>query len=314
MAYFSASFVDQSSNVIDITADGTYIKITDRSNYRNYSDIATAGGATSITLAVGASAYDDDYNDYELEILAGTGIGQNVIITDYVALTRTATSTFSPSPDATSVYEIGEPGHLKSYFASFRKVVITNPDGSTYTFSSLGDGDATTTPAATATLPITDNYDYHLLGDGLYTVTLYTMPDWSETVAYKFISNVYVYDGGKYYKLLADSLNDVPASSPTIWEEIVDLEDLPAKYRQQVKVAVTCNIQYCYDSYMVSTDRNSQCQPCNNEVFMRDSGNQRSFKLFAILESIPINMYKADYTAVQSSIAYGRQLCCCSNK
>lgn len=67
---------------------------------------ATAGGTTSITLAVGESGADDYYNGMLISIISGTGSGQSVKITDYVGSTRVASASFSPGVDNTSHYTI----------------------------------------------------------------------------------------------------------------------------------------------------------------------------------------------------------------
>jgi hypothetical protein len=70
------------------------------------SGTAQAGGATTITLASGASSVDDFYNN-NITVMAvgGTGAGQARCITDYVGSTRVATvSTWVTNPDATTQY------------------------------------------------------------------------------------------------------------------------------------------------------------------------------------------------------------------
>lgn len=72
------------------------------------SGTATAGGASTITLAVGSSASDDFYNGLLICIVGGTGEGQNKFIADYTGATRVATvsGTWVTQPDNTSVYAI----------------------------------------------------------------------------------------------------------------------------------------------------------------------------------------------------------------
>lgn len=72
------------------------------------SGTATAGGASTITLAVGSSGSDDFYNNYAIAISSGTGSGQSRLISDYVGGTRVATVSvaWTTPPDATSVYAI----------------------------------------------------------------------------------------------------------------------------------------------------------------------------------------------------------------
>jgi hypothetical protein len=69
---------------------------------------ATGGSTTTIVLAAAASAVDNAYNGYGVQITGGTGSGQSSVITGYVGATRTATiETVTTAPDATSVYSVG---------------------------------------------------------------------------------------------------------------------------------------------------------------------------------------------------------------
>jgi len=83
---------------------------------------AASGNVAYITLATGSSTVpypnttDDYYNGLWVEIYGGTGAGQKVEITDYVASTRVCSATFTTAPDSTSVYgmvpEIPEEAHF----------------------------------------------------------------------------------------------------------------------------------------------------------------------------------------------------------
>lgn len=76
---------------------------------RKEAGTATAGGASTITLAAGANAADDFYNGMPIVIAAGTGVGQKRTISDYVGATKVATVdvAWAIQPDATSQYKIG---------------------------------------------------------------------------------------------------------------------------------------------------------------------------------------------------------------
>lgn len=69
---------------------------------------ATAGGAATITLAAGASAVDNTYNNMSVTITGGTGAGQMRVVSGYVGATKVATVflAWTTPPDATSVYSI----------------------------------------------------------------------------------------------------------------------------------------------------------------------------------------------------------------
>lgn len=69
---------------------------------------ATAGGASTITLAVGSSASNDFYAKAVVRIVSGTGALQERKISSYVGSTRVATvdTAWVTNPDNTSVYQI----------------------------------------------------------------------------------------------------------------------------------------------------------------------------------------------------------------
>lgn len=105
----------QSGITVDATGNGDHIAVVSGTELlavtpftaRN-SGTAQAGASTTITLAAGASATDDEYNGAIVEITSGTGSGQRRIISDYVGSTKVATvsAAWSTNPDATSVYVV----------------------------------------------------------------------------------------------------------------------------------------------------------------------------------------------------------------
>lgn len=91
---------------------------------------ATAGAASSITLAAGAS--DDMYNGMPIVTTGGTGSGQTRIITDYVTSTKVATvdAAWTVTPDATTTYSISANQIYRPISSSFESVTIYfNVDG-----------------------------------------------------------------------------------------------------------------------------------------------------------------------------------------
>jgi len=71
---------------------------------------ASSGSVTTLIMPVGSatvpypSVTNDFYNGLYLEIYAGTGAGQKLLITDYVASSRTLTFATATAPDSTSVF------------------------------------------------------------------------------------------------------------------------------------------------------------------------------------------------------------------
>lgn len=71
-------------------------------------DLATAGGASTITLDASASATDDFYNGLLVHIFSGTGVGQTRRIRDYAGATKVATVAppWTITPDGTSEFVV----------------------------------------------------------------------------------------------------------------------------------------------------------------------------------------------------------------
>ena len=96
------------------------------------SRLAQAGGASTITLDTGANSTNNDiYSGNVVAILAGTGAGQNRVITGYVGSTRVATvdSTWVVNPDATSVFALYPQGIIGLTSAQVEAAVMDKTDG-----------------------------------------------------------------------------------------------------------------------------------------------------------------------------------------
>lgn len=309
MEYFSATFSNGTIN--EISTDGNSITIVDNSNYVAYSDLAQTGAAGSITLASTESNWNDFFNGAEIEIIAGTGIGQHRVITDYDGSTKVATVgvNWVTPPDGTSVYVIGEVGNIKSYFSDYRLLEITLPDNTTTTLIP-----PIISLPAVSTLPITDTYTFLTSADGVYSVRLASVPTWSATVAYKNITKPYVYYNGILYQNIADSLNDLPDVSATKWTALTSYTQLPTKYLYEAKIAVYCGIMTCYLSAEFIAETKMECWGCNSEQFMRDPFVQKAFKLKLAVDSIPVNASLGNWDKVTDTINFAKNICCsCGN-
>jgi hypothetical protein len=100
------------------------------------SRLAQAGASTTITLDTGATATDNLYNGNIVAIIAGTGTGQNKVITGYVGSTRVATvdSAWATNPDATSVFALYPQGIIGLTSAQITAAVPTVSQISTQVF------------------------------------------------------------------------------------------------------------------------------------------------------------------------------------
>lgn len=289
-----------------ITTDGATLSIVDNSNYRNHSNLAQGGGANYITLADTESDWNDFFVDCEFAIIGGTGVGQRGYCTTYTGSTKKleVNVTLNPVPDTTSVYELGERGHLKSYFTDFRQLFIKNPSGTTALLET-----PTIAYPYNANLPITDTYTLPD-GDGVYDVTLASVPTWSSQVEYLNINAPYVWHGGVLYKNIADSTNNTPVSSPTYWTPLSSWTSLPDKYHYDAHIAVYCDILQCYLSSVFIAETKSECLGCNAEMFMRDPYIQKALKMKPCITAIPYLVNDNDWDRVRNIINYAKNICC----
>jgi hypothetical protein len=95
------------------------------------SRLAQAGGASTITLDTGATATDGLYNGNVVAIIAGTGAGQNRVITGYVGSTRVATvdSPWVVNPDSTSVFALYPQGIIGLSSAQVEAAIMDTTNG-----------------------------------------------------------------------------------------------------------------------------------------------------------------------------------------
>jgi len=98
-------------------------------------DVATAGGASSITFAATASSQDDFYVGYKVHVTAGAAIGDIRTVTAYVGATKVATVTpaWTGAPVATDTYSVYNEATLPQYvtgaaFTSSTVIAATDYD------------------------------------------------------------------------------------------------------------------------------------------------------------------------------------------
>ena len=202
-----------------------------------------------------------------------------------------------------------EAGHVQSDFTDFRKIKFINPDGTSYLLSTLGDGQQTTIPAAGAALPIIDNYTYSG-GDGVYSLTLYTIPTYNNTANYSIITTPYVYSGGSVYRAIQNSTGKDPATEPTYWTIVPNIDTLPTKYRVYQQFAVTCDLQICYANKTKAA--NCSSGTCNWNNLPQSKNFLDATKLSLILDSIQPLVNAGAWSLVTDAINAGRNICCCN--
>lgn len=299
-------------NELDVSADGSQITIIDNSNYADESGTAfSAGsGASAIQLANDASSVSDYYNGLAIEIVAGTGEGEKFNILDYNGGTKIATidGTWVATPDDTSEYIICESGHLQSDFDEYRVITIVDYDNDTYTYSSIGDGDATVDVPSDVTTPIALIHDY-ATGDGRYEFTLYSVPTWQSYANYQVANYPCVYYNGKLYKSILDGEDKNPSTETNYWEEITQA-DLQTKYISTGNAVFICDLKQCYaQAVKLAVDVKLTT---NVDIFKIDE-MKRALELLLIIENIQGLVNASDWSNVDAEISKSKVICdCCA--
>ena len=202
-----------------------------------------------------------------------------------------------------------ESGHSQADFSEFYKIKIVCPDNTEYLFSSIGDGDASLTVPSLSALPITTVYPY-TTGDGLYVITMYTLPLWNKVATYN-VGIDYVYHSGVMYKCIGAGFNP-PDLAPADWQVITDIETLPTKYRLTQNVAVTCAAQSCYASAVANAMCAIEGLGCNSDL-CSNASFIKAAQLMMIIDNITILANQQNWVAVSHLVNFANSLCCCAN-
>lgn len=305
---FTATFYDSENQFIDINAENGTLTIIDHSNYDGESGTAQSGGSNTITLASDATGDSSNYyNDLYVYLTGGTGSGQviKVLSGGYNPTTKvlTVSSSWSGTPDSTTTYQICQWGQVKSLF--FSKIIeIVDANGDKTTYKSL-DGDLSY-PAAVS-LPITDTFNY-TTGDGVYSVNLYTVPEFVSTGG-SYKKDDCVRDlNGDYYKALADNPGTTqPASDPANWQKLSSYTDVTSRYKDLRTFVVLYDIKKGFVKliYQARCGINS---PCDVDKVVVSQKYKDAMMLDMIILSATELINKQDWDMITHDINLGKKI------
>jgi hypothetical protein len=207
----------------------------------------------------------------------------------------------------TSNYDTNtEAGHTQAEF-TYRKLIIACPNGTSIILSTL---DGTTIAAAGATLPITDKIPYST-GDGHYTATLITMPQYDSTINYNTNTNPCVLYNGVIYSCILTGTGQQPDISPTYWTPIQEI-NLSAKYKQSADFIILCRTIECYQRQVIRLVDNIHCVACNEDI-AKNKDYQYATNLLFIIESFMPLLKKKAYQKIGQNIELAKEICKCCN-
>lgn len=157
-----------------------------------------------------------------------------------------------------------ESGNEVADFADYYKIIITNPDATTYTYCSLTGFDATLntpdnfTGVSYPPIPTTYNYDTEGYGDGVYGVQLIAVPTWATGKTYQ-ASDDAVYYNGTIYECATTHTADVFATDLAAgkWTASNDA-GLPEKYKTTEYISVTCDLHEDFADLVITAADNAR--------------------------------------------------------
>jgi len=200
---------------------------------------------------------------------------------------------------------VPEAGHARADFKDFYKMLITLPTGAEYLYSSIGDGDAViTTPDAGD--PEVD-YTY-LSGDGQYFVTIYVLPTYKPEAPYYLPTIPYVYNSGIIYKCIQSGTGQTPATSPTYWEVVTDIDLLPSKYRLEQRTVIYADVKKFYARKIYNAAVLNAKVGDNWEKLFKDPDFITAVKFFVGINAIPVEMEASRFTEIDTTINHLKSL------
>ncbi len=200
-----------------------------------------------------------------------------------------------------------EDGHLQTAFSDWIKIIVTNPDATTYTFASDGTGDEILpTPDGYSVTPQDSIYTYSDTGDGVYHIALMVVPTWSPlSPPAEFAVGDCVYHGGSLYScILATSVQ--PPSNATYWEVITE-DILPSKYSVSNYIAVYCCILNCLNEAVIAA--NPCANLCVSDSLCDNDAYQLAVKLELAVDAIEALANDEEWSKVRQVINAAKALC-----
>lgn len=219
-------------------------------------------------------------------------------------VTLNSTSTGLDIVDQSNYAASTESGHLQADFSTFRRILVTRPDGTTYNFSSIGDGDGATVVGASAA---TDTYTFLSTdNDGLWKVKLVTVPTYNAAATYEQSSDYVYYNGVFYQSLVGSNTGNTPDASPSEWGVVAE-SALSSKYAVEEYIAVQAlEICPCMTDKLDKWITEASSNVCADSHYRKDV-----LDLIAYDRAVTDLMQRQAYTKVENVLNAMISLCRC---
>lgn len=198
-----------------------------------------------------------------------------------------------------------EDGAEAADFSYFRKVIVTDPNGIAYTFSSLGTGDQLIGAGDSGSNQM--SYTLSNAVDGVYTITLITVPSWNAASTYTNTSYVVDSVTGLLYKsILNANTNQDPATPTNYWTQVTQ-DEVSSRFITSGNIARTKDLEIC----KIEATEEMACHTDNCKNICDSEAYNKAAKLFMLLSAINSKATLQKWDEVAELISTAKQICDC---
>jgi len=210
--------------------------------------------------------------------------------------------------DESNYFSNTEAGHDSAHFNAYYKIIVTDNNDDTYTFSALADGDEVINPPSSSTIaPIETEYTYE--GDGVFSIKIIAVPSWqSLTAPNQWDVGDCCYSGGVLYKCIL-AANSEAVTNITYWEVTTEAS-LSSKYYTLEYVIIACDLQTCYQQALLDANCGTTSMICKDSTFCDNKYFLKAVQLFLVIESLQTYADLQDWDRANEAINLGDSICC----
>lgn len=213
-----------------------------------------------------------------------------------------------------SNYDDGSPesGHQRAKFTAYRFLVITKPDLTTFTMSTLSGFDQSIAAPSAGAPGDVFTFAMTTPRDGVYKFELYTVPTWNNSDTYELSDDaVWNVADSKLYKAILTNTSSQPDLNPTDWTAIVQSDLTAFKYYATEKVVIIYDINRCLEDQIDIVVCDIEDLFCNDEKLLKDANFVNIQKLRALRDGISIADSAQDFDRATKLVNLATQICNC---
>jgi hypothetical protein len=202
-----------------------------------------------------------------------------------------------------------EAGHARANFSDFYKIKLVLPNGNSYVYGStiVTPKDASViTPSAGGTGQPSIAYTYPS-GDGIYWLYVYSLPTYASGASYLIANAPYVYYNGGFWNALQNTSGNAPAAG-AYWSQVTDIDTLPSKYRIAQRIVIYADAKRTYARRVYNANVINNKIGVDWENLIGDPEFVDAVRLFVSINAIPIDMAAGDWTSVDTTINFTKQI------